>query len=145
MSDSILRPLKKMPAPVKYYVGDLCYVLDDATWQTLCTQLYSANRSDNKYTFPDGRVFWCAALEGDGRFPLRDGLTGETLAELSVDSGTIGMVKLEGLAKYDPNSRHYHAVEMHYTPRIRVDYDMEHVSINGDFIIDLSYDEEEDE
>ena len=144
MSDFILRPPKKMPAPVKYYVGDLCYVLDDATWQTLCTQLFSANRADNKYTFPDGRVFWCAALEGDGRFPLRDGVTDEAVAELSVDSGTIGMVKLEGLAKYDSSSRHYHAIDVHGSPSLSVDYNLCRVSVNNaDYIIDFGYEDDE--
>jgi len=145
MSDFILRPPKKtMPGPVRYYIGDLCYVLDDATWQTLCTQLFSSNRADNKYTFPDGRVFWCVALEGDGRFPLRDGITNEAVAELSVDSGTIGMAKLEGLAKYDSSSRHYHAIDVHGSPGLSVDYDLCRVSVNNaDYIIDFGYEDDE--
>jgi hypothetical protein len=90
-----------MPAG-KYYVGDLCYVMDDDEWKEVCSRIR-------------GRGVWGECL--DGEFVLHDGRKlaiystkwgdGTYYDELghsySVDSGGIGCIRVEDIKanKYD--------------------------------------------
>ena len=83
---------------VKYYVGDLCYVMDDA-WSEVCG-VSDLDNEDWDNELEDGRKFILFSTTfGDGTYNDLDG------NYYSVDSGTIGAVKvddirdLEGLAK----------------------------------------------
>lgn len=71
-----------MPAGT-YYIGDLCYVMHDV-WREVC------NLSDSgygKFTLKDGREFAIFPTKyGDGTY---DGL--------SVDSGTLGCIKVDDI------------------------------------------------
>ena len=83
---------------VKYYVGDLCYVMDDA-WSEVC-DLIPFDNSEHEFELKDGRKFILfGTAYGDGSYSDFAGNS------YGVDSGTIGAVKvddirdLEGLAK----------------------------------------------
>ena len=43
------------PAPVKYYIGDLCYVMHDA-WDEVCG-LTPFDNSEHEFELEDGRKF----------------------------------------------------------------------------------------
>ena len=79
----------------EYYVGDLCYVLDDST----CDEVFSAMEDmrlivGEFVTTKDGRKFFLGSTaHGDGRYLGSDG------NEYSVDSGTIGIVAVEDIRK----------------------------------------------
>jgi hypothetical protein len=79
----------EMPAG-RYYIGDLCYLLDDI-WDEVCaTTIKGDELVDGKFTLSDGREFVIfSTAYGDGVYPLRGG--GHT-ASLGVDSGTIGCI-----------------------------------------------------
>lgn len=77
--------------PGKYYVGDPCYVIADARWNEVCTQLFADGEDKERSEITlDGITFWmhCTA-HGDGGYTDGDG------NEYGVDSGTIGIVPLE--------------------------------------------------
>ena len=72
--------------PGFYYVGDLCYYFDDEEWDKV---LEISKLEDGIYTLPDGRVFgWFGTAWGDGEYYDQVGRA------YSVDSGTIGLVKV---------------------------------------------------
>lgn len=72
--------------PGNYYVGDLCYYLDDDRWEQL---LEVSKFEDGIYTLPDGRVFcWFGTAFGDGEYYDQKGRS------YCVDSGTIGLIKV---------------------------------------------------
>ena len=64
-----------MPAG-KYYIGDLCYVMNDAEWEEFCS-----------ITIDGHNVI-------DGEFQLKDG---RRFATYSVDAGLIGCIKVEDI------------------------------------------------
>ena len=73
-----------MPAG-RYYVGDLCYVLNDV-WDEVC-ELSLFECEGGPFTLKDGRQFiMYGTAYGDGCYPSSDGKL------YSVDSGTIGCV-----------------------------------------------------
>jgi len=83
---------------VKYYVGDLCYVMHDC-WDEVCG-VSNLDNEDWDYELEDGRKFFLFSTTfGDGQYNDFEG------NPYSVDSGTIGAIKvddirdLEGLAK----------------------------------------------
>ena len=53
--------------PGKYYVGDLCYVMDDE-WDDVCSLIIQGNECvDGEFTLPDGRRFASyGTMYGDG-------------------------------------------------------------------------------
>ena len=72
----------RKPHSKKYYVGDLCYVLDDTTYEDLFGQVQGDSLVTGKFvTVKDGRKFF---LGSDGQ-------------EYCVDSGTIGIAALEDI------------------------------------------------
>lgn len=101
---------------MKYYIGDLCYVLSRDDHDTLVGQVYpQLNAGGADYFSPRyGRldlggvpVWMLGTYYGDGVYPLTKTDTGQAIAQLCVDSGTLGLaptsvcdqVKLEGVGK----------------------------------------------
>lgn len=80
-----------MPAG-RYYVGDLCYVLDNK-WDEVCSLTIAGNQAnEGKYTLSDGTDFvMFHTAYGDGAYNGNDGFV------YAVDSGTIGMVSVDAL------------------------------------------------
>ena len=81
-----------MPAG-KYYVGDLCYVMNDDEWDQVCSVTIVDNKCiDGEFNLPDGRRFaMYGTAWGDGVYKdLCD-------REFSVDSGTIGCIKVDDI------------------------------------------------
>ena len=75
----------KLPAG-KYYVGDLCYVMDDS-WDEICEHICHNKFSSGIFTLKDGTtMFVSGTRHGDGIYPDNIG------NEYGVDSGTIGCV-----------------------------------------------------
>jgi hypothetical protein len=84
-----------------YYIGDLSLVLDDNDWLTFCAVFDTTDDDPENYLDPDnfdldvdgsGRPF--AALKtayGDGVYTDREGNS------YSVDSGTIGLIKVSDI------------------------------------------------
>ena len=80
-----LDPNYEFPAGF-YYVGDLCYYLQDDEWDVLLTV---SNIKDGIYRLPDGRVFaWYGTAWGDGEYYDQYG------RQYGVDSGTIGLIQV---------------------------------------------------
>ena len=83
-----------------YYVGDLCYVMNDEEWREVCDLTTSGNEClEGEFQLADGRRFAMYGTKfGDGTY--RDF---ERLYEFSVDSGTIGCILLSDIKanKYD--------------------------------------------
>lgn len=75
-----------MPAG-RYYIGDLCYVMNDR-WIEFCDLTCSgASVLDGEFTLKDGKRFATySTMYGDGVYPTNIG------ANLSVDAGLIGCI-----------------------------------------------------
>ena len=76
----------------EYYVGDLCYVMDDKEWDECC-KLFFAGRAfginDGEFELTDGRKFASYSTKhGDGCYKDQHG------NRYSVDAGLIGCIKL---------------------------------------------------
>ena len=78
------------PTPVRYYVGDLCYVMHDA-WDEVCG-LVPFDNSEHEFELEDGRKFILfSTAYGDGTYFDREGKS------YGVDSGTIGAIKVDDI------------------------------------------------
>ena len=78
------------PAPVEYYVGDLCYVMHDE-WDEVCA-LVPYDNSESTFRLKDGRRFFLLSTAyGDGTYFDHEGRS------YSVDSGTIGAIKVDDI------------------------------------------------
>jgi hypothetical protein len=78
----------KLP-PGKYYIGDPCYVFQDATWDRLLETALE-DLQHGEITEFDGRQLWGhATMHGDGVFEDQNGV------EYGVDTGTLGAVPIE--------------------------------------------------
>jgi len=78
------------PDTVDYYVGDLCYVMDDV-WDEVCA-LVPFNNSDKQFQLEDGREFFMLTTAyGDGSYQDQQGRS------YGVDSGTIGAIRLSDI------------------------------------------------
>jgi hypothetical protein len=75
----------------KYYVGDLCYVLDTDDWFDLCNTTWDEDNVDDTWSeLPDGRFFiYMRTAYGDGCYLDQEG------RQYSVDSGGIGAIRAE--------------------------------------------------
>jgi hypothetical protein len=81
----------------KYYVGDLCYVLDNR-WNEFCSVTIPGNKVlDGEMQLPDGTKFatYCTAF-GDGVYNDQFGNS------YGVDAGLIGCVLVEDIDKEIP-------------------------------------------
>jgi hypothetical protein len=87
-----------MPAG-RYYVGDLCYVMDDKEWDQFCSITIKGNQClDGEFQMPDGRKFATYGTAwGDGCYRDQFG------NEYCVDAGLIGCIRVEDIRaeKYD--------------------------------------------
>jgi hypothetical protein len=87
-----------MPAG-KYYIGDLCYVMDSDEWDEFCAITIQGNNCiDGEFELPDGRRFATYGTRwGDGEYYDQYGHT------YSVDAGLIGCIRVEDIRanKYD--------------------------------------------
>lgn len=87
-----------MPAG-RYYVGDLCYVMEDAEWDEFCAITISGFQTlDGEFEFEDGRRFASYGTAwGDGVYRSNIG------TEHSVDAGLIGCIRIQDIraSKYE--------------------------------------------
>lgn len=78
-----------MPAG-RYYVGDLCYVLSDSSWDELCTKRFGKERAEDnegKFILSSGKQLCTfATAYGDGFYPSTIGFY------FAVDSGSLGCI-----------------------------------------------------
>lgn len=87
-----------MPAG-KYYIGDLCYVMDDKEWDEFCGITIKDNEClEGEFEMKDGRKFATYGTKwGDGTYRSNIG------TEHCVDAGLIGCIRVEDIRanKYD--------------------------------------------
>ena len=81
-----------MPAG-KYYVGDLCYVMDSDEWSQVCSLIIQGEKLlDGEFELPDGRRFAIYSTHwGDGEYYDQYGHT------YSVDAGSIGCILMSDI------------------------------------------------
>ena len=81
-----------MPAG-KYYIGDLCYVMNDTEWEEFCSiTIDGHNVIDGEFQLKDGRRFATYGTSfGDGVYHDQYGHS------YSVDAGLIGCIKVEDI------------------------------------------------
>lgn len=81
-----------MPAG-KYYIGDLCYVMDDKEWDEFCGITIKNHKClEGEFEMKDGRRFATyGTMWGDGAYYSNIG------TEHSVDSGSIGCIRVEDI------------------------------------------------
>ena len=131
-----------------YYVGDLCYVMLDE-WDEIVDQTVYDN-SKLSYQLADGReYFMISTMYGDGTYNDLDG------NPYSVDSGTIGAIKVSDIRNLDALKAtlesglgHIHTFD--YTLRCNdCDYFEGKINIGGVMIdtddLEEGYDYEEDD
>ena len=83
------------PAPVDYWVGDLCYVLHDV-WDEVC-DLVPFDNSEHEFELADGRKFILfSTAYGDGEYTDQNG------NRYGVDAGVIGAIKLADIRDPKP-------------------------------------------
>ena len=77
-----------------YYIGDPCYVLDDATFN----KIISASSKGRDRIKVDGfTLFFHSTAYGDGVFDLMDYVSEEHCKSLGVDAGMLSMIPLASL------------------------------------------------
>lgn len=81
-----------MPAG-RYYIGDLCYVMDDDEWDQFCKITIKGDEClDGEFEMPDGRRFATYGTKwGDGEYQDNCGNS------YSVDAGLIGCIRVEDI------------------------------------------------
>lgn len=86
--------LMTQPTSVKYFIGDLCYVLHDE-WNEVCDLTLASTvdpETDFFFELADGRAFhMIGTAYGDGEYSDQFG------NQYPVDSGTIGAIKADDL------------------------------------------------
>lgn len=84
-----------------YYVGDLCYVMDDDEWDEVVRIVSNASKDSCKeYKLSDGRQFAIYSTQwGDGVY------NDQKNREYFVDSGTIGCIFVSDLRKQKPDTK----------------------------------------
>jgi len=82
----------------KYYVGDLCYVMSDV-WDEVCS-IADLDNDEWEYELEDGRKFILfSTAYGDGQYNDQNG------NPYSVDSGTIGAIKVDDILNLEGLTR----------------------------------------
>lgn len=94
-----------------YYFGDLCYVMNDETWEDLCKKLAEQKDKNVLLTFKTGsKEITCYITQtqyGDGGYELYNVDVHDVAtiiyypSEICVDSGTIGLICLNQLCSDD--------------------------------------------
>ena len=80
-----------------YYIGDLCYVMDNE-WDDVCSKIIVDNTIvDGEFVLDDGRIFAnFSTAHGDGVYADNQD------KNYAVDSGTIGCIKIDDIR--NPNN-----------------------------------------
>lgn len=77
--------------PVRYYIGDLCYVMHDE-WSEVCDLTLAEGVDEGQFELADGRQFILfSTAYGDGCYPDQMGRS------YAVDSGTIGAIRVDDI------------------------------------------------
>lgn len=100
--------IENVMPPGRYYVGDLCYVIEDA-WHEVCSLMFQYNHStkqeenhEGQFTLKDGRTFVIYGTRyGDGTYHSNVG------TEHSVDAGVIG-----AMLEKDCDKKYEHIAEL---------------------------------
>lgn len=81
-----------MPAG-RYYIGDLCYVMNDEEWEQFCKLTIKGNEClDGEFNLPDGRRFAAYGTAwGDGLYKDQYG------RKYPVDAGLIGCILVDDI------------------------------------------------
>lgn len=81
----------------KYYIGDLCYVLNNQDWDEVCSlTIKDRNIIDGEFTMKDGRRFAMYSTKfGDGEYSDQYGMA------YCVDSGSIGCILASDITQAD--------------------------------------------
>jgi hypothetical protein len=93
MNDIMTQIENRKPELVKYYIGDLCYVMHDV-WSEVCDLTLDPfdDENDTFFELEDGRTFFLMGTTyGDGQYNDTEG------RPYGVDSGTIGAIRLEDI------------------------------------------------
>jgi|LakMenEpi03Aug12_release.lakeMendotaPanAssembly.Ray.scaffolds.fasta_scaffold00051_69 hypothetical protein len=78
----------------EYYIGDLCYVIDDENWDNFCAMTCFGNHVlDGEFNFQGTAIACYGTMYGDGCY--RD----QTGHEYPVDAGLIGCILLSEITK----------------------------------------------
>jgi hypothetical protein len=101
---------KKIMMPAgQYYIGDLCYVMDDV-WDEFCDITTDGQDClQGKFTLADGREFVTFSTRyGDGEYPTNTG------ARLGVDAGLIGCIATKDIdmTQFETQWRHTRLLEL---------------------------------
>lgn len=128
--------------PGRYYIGDLCYVLDSpepGTWKQVCDIIISGNEVLNgEFNLPDGRRFArYSTMYGDGSFLSNQG------TEHPVDSGGIGCILMSDIKTPEEEVKKFGAVFDFHT-EFKTDVDGGMIMFGG-VSIDTDPDYEEDD
>ena len=85
-----MEKLTTAPTPVRYYVGDLCYVMHDC-WEEVCNVSFDPDFG-GEGELDDGRKFLLFnTAYGDGQYNDLDG------NPYAVDSGSIGAIRVDDI------------------------------------------------
>lgn len=71
----------------QYYIGDLCYVIDNDLWYEICDNHFEG---DESFMIRGNKMFMAGTAYGDGSYDVQ-GAVGVCL----VDSGTIGCIRID--------------------------------------------------
>lgn len=86
-----------------YYIGDLCYVMNDDEWREVCSLTLTGYKSkEGVFTLSDGRMFACFNTKyGDGTYPTNVARwsDSEQTIVFDVDSGTIGCMLVDDISE----------------------------------------------
>lgn len=131
---------------MKAYIGDLCYILNDAEWGALCDVMErkSEQEVDNEYggvfTINGKKLAIYPTLYGDGQYTDWQGRV------YLVDSGTIGIVLVDD-DHPEVKGGHLHNVTESAISRFTRDDDGTFFvgTIGGDVLIRTGYDDDEEE
>ena len=82
----------------KYYIGDLCYVLDDVWMEVNKLTFENGRPLQGKFKLADGREFVSfKTYIGDGVYDIE--YNGEAVSYAPVDSGTIGAILAKDISE----------------------------------------------
>lgn len=119
--------------PGKYWIGDLCYVLNDDEWDEVCDQIHY--RPVDTVLLKNGKVLYVmATMYGDGVYQSN------TDKMYAVDSGTIGIIKYSDLSKFTDTDESGHVYETEFP--FEIDREQKGLLVFGGEIIDTGYSEE---
>jgi hypothetical protein len=124
----------------KYYVGDLCYVLDNR-WNEFCSVTIPGNKVlDGEMQLPDGTKFatYCTAF-GDGVYNDQFGNS------YGVDAGLIGCVLVEDVDKETPVADLPHLGAVFDFPNDFATSETNGVITIGHVVIDTGYHDDDEE